>query len=67
MASTSSPNATSAPWQMSMSASVLPARAAPAAIGSRYDAAASGTKLVPTHPSASSPVSSSILGDKVAR
>ena len=63
-----SANATSAPWQMSRSARVRPAAASPASRCAKYAwPARSGTKLVPSHPSAISPVSRSIAGERVAR
>ena len=57
----------SAPWQMSRPARVRPARARPASRYEKYASARSGMKLVPSQPSAISPVSSSIFGDSVAR
>ena len=60
----------SAPWQMSRLARVrapVPARARPASRCSKYASARSGMKLVPSQPSAISPVSASIFGDSVAR
>jgi hypothetical protein len=63
-----SQNATSAPWQMSRSARDRPAAARPASRWSKYARfASSGTKLVPSHPSAISPVSRSMAGESVAR
>jgi hypothetical protein len=57
----------SAPWQMSRPARVRPARASPVSRCSKYASARSGMKLVPSQPSAISPVSASIFGDSVAR
>jgi hypothetical protein len=60
-------NATSAPWHTSREARDRPAAASPSSKKEKYAAAASGTKLVPSQPSAISPVSRSMAGPSVAR
>jgi len=60
-------NATSAPWHTSSEARDRPAALSPSERYEKYAAAASGTKLVPSQPSAISPVSRSMAGPSVAR
>ena len=62
-----SANATSAPWHTSSEPRDRPAATSPSSKKEKYAAAASGTKLVPSQPSAISPVSRSMAGPSVAR